>query len=151
MVQEVFFFDTHLSRMNHKIIGIAPMMLLEEDTPLSFSDFFDEDEDDDETKENEVHVIRTALRESVVCWLLYDDLKEHFSKQIVFPESNEAEKVTFHELFVKKMYSSYLVGDNNLMKKMYSINAPLTIPQLTGEISEINKRLIELESQLWMR
>ncbi len=151
LIQEVFFFDTHLSRMNHKIIGIAPMMLLEEDTPLSFSDFFDEDENDDEPKENEVHAIRTALRESVVCWLLYDDLKEHFSKQIVFPESNEAEKVTFHELFVKKMYSSYLVGDNNLMKKMYSINAPLTIPQLTGEINEINKRLIELESQLWMR
>jgi hypothetical protein len=149
LIQQVYYFDTHLSKMYSKIIGIAPLMIMEDVTAPVFP-AFDDDEDGDDDAAN-MQQLKSTLRESVVCWLLYDDLQAHFSAQPVFPENNMAQRVSYHEFFSKKMYSSYLIGDNNLMKKLYSNTSTLNSTQLHDEITHIGRKLIDIESQLWGR
>lgn len=146
MIQQVYYFDKHLSQMSSKIIGIAPLMTVEEIIGTAFSAFDEEDAGNADTQE-----LKNTLRESIVCWFLYDDLKSHFSVQPVFQESNIAQRVSYHEYFSKKMFSAYLIGDNNLMKRLYSNMGELTTNQITNEIKGIQSKLVEIESGIWGR
>jgi hypothetical protein len=147
LIQQVYYFDTHLSRMHSKIIGIAPLMVMEDVVAPIFPSFDDEAGTNDDAAN--MQQLKNTLRESIVCWLLYDDLQAHFSKQPVFPENNMAQRISYHEFFSKKMYSSYLIGDNNLIKKLYSNTSTLSSAELSAEITNIERKLIEIESQLW--
>lgn len=146
LIQQVFYFDKHLSQVNSKVIGIAPLMTLEETLAPAFPDF-----DNEEKSAADAQELKTALRDAIVCWFLYDDLKSHFSAQPVFQESNIAQRVSYHEYFAKKMYSSYLIGDNSLMKRLYSNTGELSINQITDEIKDIERKLVEIESGIWER
>ncbi|OJV35858.1 MAG: hypothetical protein BGO29_09205 [Bacteroidales bacterium 36-12] len=149
LIQQVFYFDTHLSQMSSKIIGIAPMMTMEDAAASLFPDFGDENNNNG--GKAGTTEIKNALRESILCWLLYDDLKPFFSTQLVLPENNIAQRVSYHEYFSKKMFSSYLVGDNNLLKKLYSSNVNVDANEIKKEISEIQRKLVKIESEIWFR
>ncbi|MDD2283912.1 MAG: gliding motility protein GldN [Paludibacter sp.] len=146
LIQQVYYFDKHLSRMSSKIIGIAPLMNMEDALAPAFPNFDDEDAGGADTQQ-----LKTTLRDAIVCWFLYDDLKPHFSTQPVFQESNIAQRISYHEYFSKKMFSAYMIGDNNLMKKLYSNTAELTSNQITEEIKDIQRKLIDIESGIWGR
>jgi hypothetical protein len=144
MLQKVYYFDKHLSRFHTKIVAIAP--LISEPDILQF----DDDEDIEESDAATVQQLKITLRESILCWFLYEDLKPHFSNQLVYQESNIAQRVSYHEYFTKKMFSDYLVGDNNLLRQLYSSNATeTTIPQLRASIKQVANELIEIESGAW--
>ncbi len=145
MIQKVFYFDKHLSQLSSKIIGIAPLMAPEE--TMSAFPAFDEENDNDQDSQ----LLKTTLRESILCWFLYDDVKSHFSTQLVYQESNIAQRTSYHEYFSKKMFSDYLIGDNNLMKRLYSNTEVLSTQQLTQEIQNIQQKLIEIEAGIWGR
>jgi hypothetical protein len=144
LIQQVYYFDKHLSQMSSKIIGIAPLMTMEDVLAPAFPDFEDENAGGADTQQ-----LKTTLRDAVVCWFLYDDLKSHFSAQPVFQESNIAQRVSYHEYFSKKMYAAYMIGDNSLMKKLYSNTSELTTNQISEEIKEIQRKLVEIESGVW--
>ena len=146
LIQQVYYFDKHLSQMSSKIIGIAPLMTVEEIIAPAFSAFEDEERADADTQE-----LKNTLRESIVCWFLYDDLKSHFSAQPVYQESNIAQRISYHEYFSKKMFASYLIGDNNLMKRLYSNTGELSTNEITDEIKDIQRKLVEIESGIWGR
>lgn len=146
LIQQVYYFDKHLSQMSSKIIGIAPLMNMEEALAPAFPDFENEDAAGADTQQ-----LKTTLRDAVVCWFLYDDLKSHFSAQPVFQENNIAQRVSYHEYFSKKMFSAYMIGDNSLMKKLYSNTNELTSNQITEEIKDIQLKLVEIESGIWGR
>ncbi|MPL91737.1 hypothetical protein SDC9_37814 [bioreactor metagenome] len=146
LIQQVYYFDKHLSQMSSKIIGIAPLMTMEDALAPAFPDFEDENAGGADTQQ-----LKTTLRDAVVCWFLYDDLKSYFSAQPVFQESNIAQRISYHEYFSKKMYAAYMIGDNSLMKKLYSNTGELTINQITEEIKNIQRKLVEIESGIWGR
>ena len=145
MLQKVYYFDKHLSRFHTKIVGIAP--LIAEPDLLQF----DPDDEGDEMEDAAaVQQLKVTLRESILCWFLYDDLKPHFSNQLVYQHSNVAQRVSYHEYFTKKMFSDYLIGDNYLMRQLYSpTSTSLTIPQLRSSIKQVANELIEIESSAW--
>lgn len=145
LVQKVYFFDKHLSTMGSKVIAIAPIQSAPEPSPLSI---FDEE---DETTDDGTLVLRNTLRESIIGWFLYDDLKPHFSAQPVYQESNAAQRVSYHEYFTKRMYSDYMIGDNNLFKRLYGNTDQLTISDLKSEIKRISRELVEIESDIWAK
>lgn len=146
LIQQVYYFDKHLSQVSSKIIGIAPLMTMEDALAPAFPDFENENTGSADTQQ-----LKTTLRDAVVCWFLYDDLKSHFSAQPVFQESNIAQRVSYHEYFSKKMYAAYMIGDNSLMKKLYSNTSELTTNQITEEIKNIQRKLVEIESGIWGR
>jgi gliding motility associated protien GldN len=145
LIQKVYYFDKHLSQFSSKVIGIAPLMAADNMTSLFPG------EDDQENNDNSTQTIKTTLRESILCWVLYDDLKTIFSTQPVYQVSNDAQRVSYHEFFSKKMFSDYIIGDNNLMKRWYGNTQEITTQQLTREIQDIQRKLIEIESGIWER
>lgn len=146
LIQQVYYFDKHLSQMSSKIIGIAPLMTMEDALAPAFPDFENEDAGGADTQQ-----LKTTLRDAIVCWFLYDDLKSYFSAQPVFQESNIAQRISYHEYLSKKMFSAYLIGDNSLMKRLYSNTGELTTNQITDEIIDIQRKLVEIESGIWGR
>lgn len=143
LVQKVYYFDKHLSQMSSKIIGIAPMI-------SEISTQFPVFDDEEEVAEGST-ALRNTLRESILCWFLYDELKPQLSSQLVYQVSNQAQRVSYHEYFTKKMFSDYLIGDNNLFKRLYGSTEDLSIPQLKNEISRIQQDLVEIEADIWGR
>lgn len=141
MLQKVYYFDRHLSRFATKIIGIAPII---SETAPSAGPLDDEESGSAGTQE-----LKNTLKESVLCWFLYDELKPHLSNQLIYQVSNAAQRMSFHEYFTKKMYSDYLIGDNNLFKRLYSTTEEMTLPQLKSEVSKIASELVEIESGVW--
>lgn len=143
LLQKVVYFDKHLSRFHTKIIGIAPIVSNPELTQPVFTD--------DELPGNggSTQQLKGELRESILCWFLYDELKPQLSQQIIYQVSNTAQRTSFHEYFTKKMYSDYLIGDNNLYKRLYSSTEEITLPVLKESIRKLQDELVEIESGVW--
>lgn len=144
LVQKVYYFDKHLSRFHTKIIGIAPIT-----TEVEVAQDIFANEDENEAGMESAQQLKTTLRESILCWFLYDDLKSHLSKQLIYQESNAAQRMSYHEYFTKKMYSDYIIGDNNLYKRLYSTTEAMTMPQLKASVHRVVNDLIEIESGVW--
>jgi hypothetical protein len=146
IVQKVYYFDKHLSTLGSKIIGIAPIQSAYE--PVSFGGGFGEEE---ENAEAGTLTLRNTLKESILGWFLYDDLKAHLSGQPIYQESNAATRVSYHEYFTKKMYTDYLIGDNNLFKRLYGNTGEITLAEFKSEINRIERELIEIESDIFAK
>lgn len=98
LIKEVVFFDKHYSRLYSKIIAIAPLYAPKTKDATSAYD---------------------ALCKSVEFWVLFDDLAPMLDKYMVpGPMPNQTDRLTFYEFFVKHLYSSYIVGQQNMYQRM---------------------------------
>jgi len=140
LVQEVVFFDKHMSRLYSKIIGIAPMMGKNADNALTFRE--------GPNKVSEQKDIWIYFYNSVLCWFLFDELRPYLAKHYVIPSGNDTQRLTFDEFFAQKLYSSYLLGDSNLNNRMIlqSYTDPLKIRK---EQNRIETELLNFEQDLW--
>lgn len=142
MLQKVYYFDKHLSRFHTRIIGIAPMVT---EVELLQPAFNDEEEPGSASSQQ----LKSELRESILCWFLYDELKPKLSEQLIYQVSNTAQRISYHEYFTKKMYADYLIGDNNLFRRLYSTNEELSLPELKESVQKLAVELTEVESGVW--
>lgn len=140
LIQKVYYFDKNLSRFNSKLIAIAPLKV-EQDVQLNAVQ--------DDEKGADIQAIKSALKESVLAWFLIDDLKVQFAKQPVYQTDNIAQRVSYLEFFTKKMFGDYLIGDNNLFRKIYSTTQEITPSQMKEEVSQIQEKLVKIESEVW--
>lgn len=145
IVQKVYYFDKHLSTMGSKVIGIAPML---SETEPAFESF---DVNENAETDQSTQTLKNTLRESIIGWFLYDDLEALFSSQLIYQESNVAQRINYHEFFSKRMFTDYLIGDNNLFKRLYGNTEELTLTQLQSEIRRIESEMIKTESEIWAK
>jgi gliding motility associated protien GldN len=129
LIQEVYFFDTHTSRMYSKIIGIAPMYALHPDNMAN-----------SETM--------AYFRNSVLCWFSFDELRPYLMKQYVIPSGNDSQRLTYDEFFAQNLYSSYILGDSNMYSRML-LEFSLTEEALRAEQKRIESELMNFEQDLW--
>jgi gliding motility associated protien GldN len=131
LVQEIFFFDKHTSRMYSKIIGIAPIYALTEaNSILTNVDPWN------------------YFQSSVLCWFLFDELRPYLAKQYVIPSGNDTQRLTFDEFFAQRLYSSYLLGDSNMNNRtlLQYLNNP---EKIRKEQQRIETELLNFEQDLW--
>jgi hypothetical protein len=63
--------------------------------------------------------VTEALWGQILFWVPFDSFRPYMAKQHMIPRgNNDIERVTFDEFFVKKLYSSYLVGASNVYDRM---------------------------------
>ena len=129
LIQEVVFFDKHTSRLHTKIMAIAPLH------PVLIST-------QDSTK------VMSSLRESIMFWIPFDNLRPYLAMQYTIPNRNETKRVTFDEFFQKRLFTSYIVGEGNMYNRW--------IPDYTGSPKEVKKEqeriateLLNFEQDLW--
>ena len=136
LIQEIVFFDKHNSRMYSKIIAIAPLYALNE-TNVTFAMMNGNNGD-----------AWNYLQSSVICWFAYDELRPYLARQYVIPNGNGNQRLTFDEYFAQKLYSTYLLGDENMSNKTL-LQAETNPERIRKEQRRIETELLNFEEDLW--
>lgn len=119
LIREVIFFDKHYSRLYSSIEAIAPMY-----APKS------------EGAENAFD----AVYQQICFWLPFRELRKYLKNQYIITSNNSSKRISYDEFFAKKLYTSYLVGEDNMYDRV--------IPQYLKTEKDIKREQARLENEL---
>lgn len=125
-VKEDVFFDKQRSVIETRIIGIAPLK-------------YDRDDQGN---------IREGSKPFPVCWFYFPETRKILANNEVFNRQNDAERRTFDDVFMKRMFNSYIMKESNEYNRRiedYKIN---TMDALL-EAERIKQDIINLEHDMW--
>lgn len=129
LIQEIILFDKHTSRVYSKIMAIAPIYGA---NPYN-------KEKVDSWK---------YFQQSILCWFVFDELRPYLAKQYVIPNGNETQRLTYDEFFTQKLYSSYIVGDGNMLNRML-LQYVQDPDKIRKEQKRIETEILNAEQDLW--
>jgi gliding motility associated protien GldN len=123
LVYEEWFFDKKHSKMDVRIIGICPIH-------ISF---------DEATQ-------RTVKTQAF--WIRYDEARDLLAKKEVYNPQNDAQRISFDDLFMQRRFGSYIYASSNVY------NDRVIIGYTTGkdamfEAERIKKEIADQEHDLW--
>ena len=130
LIQEVVFFDKHTSRLHTKIMGIAPLQ-------------------SDKIITRDSTNIMGSLRESIMFWIPFDQLRPYLAMQYAIPNRNEVKRVTFDEFFQKRLFTSYIVGEGNMYNRWIPDYTFSDVEATRKEQERIATELLNFEQDLW--
>ena len=121
-IKEDWFFDKQRSVMEPRIIGIAPFYTKKNDDGLE-------------------------LLQLPICWIYYPELRYILANAEVFNRHNDAERMSYLDLFDKRMFSSYIIKRSNVYDRTiqdYAVGKDYII-----ESERIKNDMILYEHDLW--
>ncbi|MBR6829197.1 MAG: gliding motility protein GldN [Paludibacteraceae bacterium] len=130
LVQEVTFFDKHTSRLHTKIMAIAPLQ-------------------SDKIMTRDSSNVMGSLRESIMFWIPFDQLRPYLAMQYAIPNRNEVKRVTFDDFFQKRLFTSYIVGEGNMYNRWIPDYAHSDVEATRKEQERIATELLNFEQDLW--
>jgi len=130
LIQEVVFFDKHTSRLHTKIMGIAPLQ-------------------SDKIITRDSTNVMGSLRESIMFWIPFDQLRPYLAMQYAIPNRNEVKRVTFDEFFQKRLFTSYIVGEGNMYNRWIPDYTFSDVEATRKEQERIATELLNFEQDLW--
>lgn len=121
-IKEVWFFDSETSRLNVRILGIAPII-----------NRYDED--------------GQLLHSAPMFWAYYPELRQSLAHHEAFNGQNDAARFTWDDIFEARMFSSFITKGSNIHDKRIQddytgINALL-------EAEKIKEEIFNFEHDLW--
>jgi gliding motility associated protien GldN len=119
-IKEDWYFDKQRSQMMVRIQSICPVMV----------------------KEREGQEVTLPL-----FWLSYPDSREVFAQSLVFNRENSAMRLTFDEIFWKRLFDSYVYKEANVFDRRISQYATGVDALLESE--RIKRDMFEFEENLW--
>jgi gliding motility associated protien GldN len=122
LVYEEWYFDKKLSTLNVRIIGICPI-------------YFQRDDNG-------------ALRKKKVFWIRYDDVRETLSKHEVYNPQNDAQRISFDDLFMQRRFDSYIYAESNVFSDRSILEYSLGKDAMF-EAERIKKEIFDFEHDLW--
>lgn len=128
LTMEVVFFDKHTSRFYTKLIAIAPMHSAMSDAKDPYENLYGQ----------------------VRFWVLFDQLRPFMARKYMIPQNNSSKRMTFDNFFAEHMYSSYIVGDDNMFDRMIVQGQEvLTEEFVHRDQDRIANELLNTELDLW--
>jgi gliding motility associated protien GldN len=121
-IKEDWYFDKQRSVMEAKIIGICPLA-----EKLSES--------------GEVVGVRPLF------WIYFPEARTYLAKAAVFNRRNDAARMSYDELFTKRMFTSYVYKESNVYNR--SITDYKQGLDVLLESEDIKEEIFEYESDLW--
>lgn len=122
-VYEEWFFDKKLSKLDVRIIGICPIFF-----------YFD--------------VATGTERKKALFWIRYDEARDLLSKKEVFNPNNDAQRISFDDLFMQRKFSSYVLSESNLFNDR--VISEYTIGRdAMFEAERIKTDILNYEHDLW--
>lgn len=125
-IKEDVFFDKQRSVIETRIIGLAPLK-------------YDRDDQGN---------IREGSKPIPVCWFYFPEARKVLSNNEVFNRQNDGERRTFDDVFMKRMFNSYIIKESNEYNRRiedYKIN-PM---DALLEADRIKMDIINLEHDMW--
>jgi len=129
LTMEIVFFDKHTSRFYQKIMAIAPLHSKMAD---GIKDPFEN------------------LSTQVRFWILFDELRPFMARKYMIPSNNSSKRMTFDNFFSEHLYTSYIVGDDNIFDRMIVQGQEvLTEEFVHRDQDRIFNELLNTELDLW--
>lgn len=119
-LKEDWYFDKQRSQLMVRIIAVCPVMMVEKDGKEFSQPLF---------------------------WVSYDQARKTFAKAEVFNRFNSAEKRTYDEVFIKRMFDSYIYKEENVYDRR--INQYATGIDALLEAERIKMDIFNFEHDLW--
>jgi len=126
LIKEVWFFDKQRSVLDVRMVGICPIREY----------FKPEDTDQEDVKMRKLF------------WIYYPDVRPLFAKNPLFNEFNDAEYRSFDDMFLKRMFSSYIVQESNVYNNRLINDYTLGVESLM-EAERIKNEIFNFEQELW--
>ena len=126
MLKEEWYFDKQTSTLNVRIIGMCPIR---------------EYYRDDDTKQE------TVLRQQIF-WIYYPEARELMAGNEVFNSQNTARNSSYDDLFLKRMFTSYILKESNIYNNR-AISQYLSGKDAMLESKRIEKDIFDYEQNLW--
>lgn len=124
-VKEEWFFDKQRSVMDVRIIGIAPLYFMKDETGT----------------------IREGVPPQPVFWVYYPEARKVFANQEVFIRGNDSDRRTWDDIFLKRMFASYIYKENNVFDRR--VQDYLQGMDALLEAERIKMDITNLEHDLW--
>jgi gliding motility associated protien GldN len=125
-IKEDWFFDKQRSVMDVRIIGIAPVVYMHE----KLSDL-------------KSPVVGTRA----LCWFYFPQIRPIIQNYFVFNRKNDAQRMSFDDLFWKRTFSSYVTKESSIFDR--KINDYTSGIDALLESEKIKKEMMELEHDVW--
>jgi gliding motility associated protien GldN len=123
MLYEQWYFDKKLSKLDVRIIAIQPFYMAYD--------------------EQAGKVLRKPL-----FWIKYDEVRDALAKKEVFMSSNDAQRISYDDLFMQRRFGSIIVGESNVyndrMIQEYQVGKYTLF-----EAERIKTELFDFEHDLW--
>jgi len=122
-VYEEWYFDKKLSTMQVRIIGIKPIYM-GLDQELGY-------------------VLKKPL-----FWIKYDDIRDVLAKQEVFANNNDAQRLSYDDIFMQRRFDSAITGESNVYNDR-TINQYQVGKAALYEAERLKNQLFDFEHDLW--
>jgi gliding motility associated protien GldN len=123
LIYEEWYFDKKLSRLDVRIIGLEPFWM-----------GYDPQ-------------MGRALRKPLF-WIKYDDVRDALAKHEVFMANNDAQRISFDDLFMQRRFGSVIFGESNVYDDR-QINDYTVGKYTLFEAERIKNDLFSFEHDLW--
>lgn len=123
LVYEEWYFDKKLSKLDVRIIGIMPYWM-----------GYDQE-------------MGRALRKPLF-WIKYDDIRDVLARQEAFIANNDAQRISFDDLFMQRRFGSVVFGESNVFDDR-QINDYTVGKYTLFEAERIKTELFNFEHDLW--
>jgi len=123
LVYEEWYFDKKHSRMDVRIIGLCPIRV-----------YFN----------NELN----RISRSQLFWIRYDDFRDTFARHETYNRFNDAQRISFDDLFMQRKFSSIIYAESNVYDDRL-ITEYMVGKAALYEAERIKSKLLEFEHDLW--
>lgn len=122
MVKEVWFFDRNYSRMDVRIIGICPI--------------------------REYANEAGEIQKRQTFWINYEEARDILARHEVFNSTNDAQRRSFDDIFIKRFFGSYIVQETNMYQDRPIESYAVGIEAML-ESERIKNEIFNFEHDLW--
>jgi len=121
-IKEVWYFDTKYSKLNVRILGIAPIVKRLDD-------------------------MGNVLFEGPLCWFYYPELRNLLNREEAFNEGNDAARMTWTDMFDARLFESNITKESNVHDRR--IQDYKTGIDALVEADKIKEGIFNFEHDLW--
>lgn len=122
-LKEQWYFDKQHSIMRVRILGICPIRVWI----------------DPETGQ---------ARKARTFWVYFDEARPLFAKQEIFNRNNDAQRISFDDIFWQRRFTSYIVRESNVYDNREIVNYMQGVHNLL-EAEKIKQDIFNIEHDLW--
>lgn len=123
LVKELWYFDKQTSTMQVRILAICPVREF--------------------TKPNDDTIYKMKL-----CWLNYEECRDLLAKHEVYNNGNDALRVSYDDIFIKRMFSSIIIAESNVYNNR-EISRYASGFDAMLESERIKNEMFNWEQDLW--